>query len=242
MKASFQNIRVVLVRPAGGLNVGASARAMKNTGFEDLVLVDPGPYDPGDALRMAVSSRDLLDGAARFNSLSEAVADCQAVYGVTARHRHKRPRLSLKNAVRHIHDRLGEHQKIALVFGPEDKGLSSAEIDLCQHLIGIPAHEALTSFNLAQAVLLVCHALFQERAPALEEGADPVPANLADRERLHSQALALLEEAAYLTPNRETALVDMMTRLVFRADLETRDVRHLLAIIRHLALKLKATP
>jgi TrmH family RNA methyltransferase len=238
MDERFKDIAVVLVRPAGGLNIGSAARAMKNTGFGDLVLVaSRDPHRSRDARNMAVSSADILQRARVVESLDAALSDRHAAFGVTARPRHKRPRLDLLEAAGKIRDLSGQGRRIALVFGPEDKGLSSGEIDRCQHLIGIPAHPDLTSYNLAQAVLLVCHALFMSREPALEEVKEPVPASHADRERIENRALELLECAGYLTPNREAVLRDMIRRLVYRAPLESRDARNLLAAIRHLLIR-----
>lgn len=231
-----KHVAVVLVRPAGALNIGSVARAMMNTGFSELLLVNPAEFRNDEAYKMAVSAREILERARVTASLDEAVAGRKAVFGVTARARHKRPRLTPAEAAERI-EALG--QDAALVFGPEDHGLASEEIDLCQYLVGIPAHSDLTSYNLAQAVLLMCHALFlQSGQAALDAGTSPVPASHEDRRRIESQALDLLAAAGYLTPNRTLILEDMMKRLVFRADLETRDVRNILAAIRHLRLKL----
>ncbi|MFH2002197.1 MAG: TrmH family RNA methyltransferase, partial [Planctomycetota bacterium] len=165
----------------------------------------------------------------------------QAVFAATARHRHKRPRLSPSAASEKIRSLLAQGRKVALVFGPEDHGLSSEEVDACDQMIGIPAHPDLTSYNLAQAVLLVCYTLFtHSNGDLAEEKSDAVLATHEDRQRIESQALDLLKAVDYLTENRAEALVDMVRRLVFRADLETRDVRNILAIIRHLNFKLNA--
>ncbi|MBU0755589.1 MAG: hypothetical protein KJ645_10655, partial [Planctomycetes bacterium] len=138
-------------------------------------------------------------------------------------------------AAKMIEGGLERDQRIALVFGPEDHGLSSGELDACRHLIGIPAHPDLTSFNLAQAVLLVCHTLFTSIAPDLdEEGSATIAAEQSDRERVEARTLDLLGRIGYLTPNREEVLRDLVKRLVYRTPLETRDVRHILAILRHI--------
>jgi len=235
----FRNIAVVLVRPSGALNIGACARAMKNTGFKDLVLVEPVGFRTPEAFRMAVSSHEILEEARVFSGIENALAGFHATFAVTARHRHKRPRLALGYAPDEIEKPFVQGRKIALVFGPEDKGLSSEEIELCTNLIGIPAHPDLNSFNLSQAVLLVCHAVFSRlygKGKELEEGAAPVHATNKDRQRLERAAIELLDAVDYLTPNRSDVLTDLVKRLAFRADLETRDVRHLIAIMRHIRI------
>jgi tRNA/rRNA methyltransferase len=238
MEKRFENIAVVLVRPAGPLNIGSAARAMRNTGFDDLVLVAPHSDRTKEAYNMAVSSADLLDRARCVKSLDDALSDRQTAFGITARPRYKRGRLTLQEAGCMIRDLVAEGQKIALVFGPEDKGLNTEEIDRCQHQLGIPAHSDLTSYNLAQAVLLVCHALFMSLDPVLEEVKAPVPATHEERGRVETRTLELLKAAKYLTPNRERVLLDMMRRIVHRAPLESRDIRNILAIIRHVKMRM----
>ncbi len=76
---------MVLVRPKGSGNIGSVARAMKNTGLRDLALVGRGRTDSFSARAMAAHSRDILDGARRFDTLREAVADCGLVVGTTCR-------------------------------------------------------------------------------------------------------------------------------------------------------------
>jgi tRNA/rRNA methyltransferase len=230
----FQQVSVVLVEPQGPLNIGSAARAMMNTGFKDLVVVRPAPFRNEEGYKMAVSAREILDQAQVKENLDEALAGCNAAFGVTARSRHRRPRLTPREAAKEIQQLMDQNQKVALVFGREDFGLSSDDLDRCNHLVGIPSHSDLNSFNLAQAVLLICHTLFMEVSPGLEEVSSPILATHEDRERIEEQTLDLLKTFSYLTPNRELIVQDMAKRLVYRADLETRDVRNVLAILRHI--------
>ena len=113
-------LAVVLVRPAGAGNIGSVARAMKNTGFHELVLVNPMDFRNEEAYRMAVHSGEILDRARVTGHLEEALADRHVVFGVTARSRHKRPRLPPLEAAEMIMGLLGRGHDVALVFGPED--------------------------------------------------------------------------------------------------------------------------
>ncbi|MEM7594894.1 MAG: TrmH family RNA methyltransferase, partial [Cyanobacteria bacterium P01_A01_bin.83] len=56
------NIRIVLVEPAGALNVGSIARIMKNMGLMKLVLVNPRcDLHSDEARQMAVHAVDVLE-------------------------------------------------------------------------------------------------------------------------------------------------------------------------------------
>ncbi len=65
------------------LNMGASARAMANFGFPQLRVVNP--YDVAfREARSAVGAAGLLEAAAEFGGIAEAVGDCALVVGTTS--------------------------------------------------------------------------------------------------------------------------------------------------------------
>jgi tRNA/rRNA methyltransferase len=143
-----------------GGNVGSVCRAMANTGLSDLAVVTPRPMNMEEARMMAVHAADILERRHEFPALAGAVADCGMVLGTTARpglyRQHaKTPRewapriLEAAGAVR-----------VALVFGPEDNGLSNEELALCTHIVQIPASTEYKSLNVAQAVLICGYEVF----------------------------------------------------------------------------------
>jgi len=235
----FDDIAVILVRPAGKRNIGSAARAMKNTGFSDLVLVAPPDFRCRETYDMAPHSHDILDRARTAATLEEAIADRHRVFGVTARTRFKSQRLVPAEAWK-IYTKRDRHTRSALVFGPEDHGLSNEDLSLCQHLVGIPTHPDCLSLNLSQAVLLLCHAFYSAAAPALDEVADRREFSSADDKlRIEEAAAALLTETGYLTAAREKPIRDTLRRLVHAGAIETRDTRNIIAAIRHVRYVLK---
>ena len=60
---SSPNIRIVLVNPLYGGNVGSVCRAMANTGLTELVLVAPAALDLAEARKMAVAAEAILEAA-----------------------------------------------------------------------------------------------------------------------------------------------------------------------------------
>jgi len=172
--------RIVLVRPQGAANIGSVARVMANFGLSGLVLVAPrtDPLGP-EARAMACSAQDLLENARIVQSLAAAVDGCRWVCGTTARVGERRraeltPRTAGPAALR--------QSPAALVFGPEDMGLSGEELDHCHAVIKIPTAPRLQSLNLAQAVALVCYELWmaaQVEFPPGDPG--PGPSDRSDR-------------------------------------------------------------
>jgi tRNA/rRNA methyltransferase len=154
---------VVLVEPARGGNIGAAARAMKTMGFRDLRIVDPcglvPPKDDAEARAFAHGSTDILEEATRWPSLAAAVSGYDVVVGTTGRRRGKRTELYTPEEVKSLLVEGPKARRIALVFGPEERGLSNEELDLCDITSAVPMRSAYPSLNLGQAVMVYTYAL-----------------------------------------------------------------------------------
>ena len=155
----LDRVVVVLVEPLHPGNVGSTARAMRNFGLQHLVIVNPPAYDPERARWMAPGCADLLARARIVGTLEEAMVGVHRVIGTTARHRRDGiPVLTPPAASTSI---LDDERVHAILFGREDHGLSGEAVRMCESLIRIPTTEH-ASLNLAQAVLIVAHTLFEE--------------------------------------------------------------------------------
>ena len=199
-----QRVAVVLVEPWEPGNVGAVARAMFNLGFTDLRLVvaEPERREPlrdGDARRFATHAKPLLAAVQFHDTLESAVADRDATYAFTARFgRSRLPRATLDEAARASTQRLHEG-RIALVFGTEERGLSSDDLRFATDLVRIPAPGPHPVLNLAQAVLV-----------ALWEWSRALDLLATDATPLRPSApRASMEERAGLEREWNRALVDM---------------------------------
>jgi tRNA/rRNA methyltransferase len=147
----------VLFKPQSPGNIGSAARALKNMGLHDLRLVAPQPRNPRHAATMAVHAGNVLAAATRYPDLASAVHDRTIVAGTTAR---SGPYRSESRPLREAAEDLvaeSNANRIAIVFGPEDSGLTNEEIKLCQRLITVPAAPEYQSLNLAQAVMVVAY-------------------------------------------------------------------------------------
>ncbi len=155
----LRHIRIVLVRPRFPENIGMVARAAANMGCPDLAIIEPELWDCSKALTLATPrGKDILDRLQLFPDLDTAIGDCNMAIGTTARlGRWRGSVLNPREAAKTIMD--GSIKKAALVFGPEDRGLSNAEISRCSVIAHIPTAEA-SSLNLAQAALLMLYECF----------------------------------------------------------------------------------
>lgn len=157
----LRNIRIVLARPIYGGNLGAVCRAMKNMGLSELTLVQPAAdLDFQEAQKYALHAEDVLANRRQCASVQEAVADCAVVAATSGQ---KGLYRSHAKSPRELAPRLlesaREHQ-VALLFGPENHGLSNEEMQFATHIITIPSSPAYSSLNLAQAVIICCYELW----------------------------------------------------------------------------------
>lgn len=167
----LERFAVVLFKPAAAGNIGAAARALKNMGMVDLRLVAPQSFDPKAAAAMAVHARDLLEGATTFPTLAQALADRTLTVGATCRPgAYRSAARPLREAATNLAGS-ASCERVAIIFGPEDTGLTNRELKACQQLITIPASAGYCSLNLAQAVMLVAYELMMAAAGAAQSGA-----------------------------------------------------------------------
>ena len=162
------NIRVVLVEPAGALNVGSIARIMKNMGLTRLVLVNPRcDLESDEARQMAVHAVDLLEQAQIVDSLTAALTGCQQAIATTVRSRSVPIVLEPPSVV--LPSLLVPNVESALLFGAEDRGLSNEELQYAQRFICIESNPDYPSLNLAQAVALCVYQLYQSSLEGVKQ-------------------------------------------------------------------------
>ncbi|RMF25431.1 MAG: RNA methyltransferase [Cyanobacteria bacterium J083] len=246
-------VKIVLVEPAGELNIGSVARIMKNMGLSQLILVNP-QADPtsDEAKKMAVHAADILAKAEIVESLPQALEGCTRAIATTARSRSlplklESPRIALPWL-------LAENCQSALIFGPEERGLSNVELNYAQRFVAIPANPVYPSLNLAQAVAICAYELYQigleaeninlEEQTELdnclgEKGRKPEPeaqliATIDNLERYYLQLTELLLKIGYLYPHTSQARMEKLRRLYNRANLTAEELSMLQGMLRQI--------
>ncbi len=220
------SIRIVLVGTTHPGNIGASARAMKNMGVSDLVLVNPSHFPHKEATARASGAEDVLDRATVVESLRDAIKDCVFVAGASARSRSiDWPCMGPRDcAVKMIAE--SQQGTVAAVFGPEQSGLNNADLDLCDTLLTIPTDPQFSSLNLAMAVQVVTYELRAARAsgdlPAYESAA-PL-ATSEEFEHFYVHLEQVLIDARFLDPDNPRHLMRRLRRLFIRARPDKNEV------------------
>ncbi|MBD2357739.1 RNA methyltransferase [Tolypothrix sp. FACHB-123] len=228
-------LRIVLVEPAGPLNLGAIARVMKNFGLNQLVIVNPqcDRLSP-DAMKMAVHAKEILESAVVVQTLPEALQGCVRVIATTGRV--SSWEIPLENPRTALPWLLEEPEKpVAVIFGREDRGLSNEELNYAQKFVQIPTHESYQSLNLATAVGICCYELAQLTAQPANES--PTPPELASWDLLeayYQQLESLLLKIGYLYPHTATSRMEKFRQLYNRTQLQTTEVAMLRGILRQI--------
>jgi len=227
------DLRIVLVETSHPGNIGSAARAMKVMGLERLVLVRPQHFPDAQATALASGAEDILARAEIYDDLATAVADCERVYGTTARARHIAwPQLEVREAAQQI-AASSATVPVAILFGNERVGLSNTELDLCQSLIEIPTAALYRSLNLAQAVQIVAYELFMATRQEQDRAAK-VAGRMAPRaamEGFYEHLRRVLLGAGFLQAPREEHMMRRLRRLFDRARPDLNEVYILRGIL-----------
>ena len=219
---------VILVEPQGPINIGSVCRTMMNFGFTSLRLVNPvKTYKSLPAKKMALSAFKVLESAEIYDSLEQALHDVHTAFGTTRRFgKYRKNFFTPATAASRISE-AGRDIKSALVMGPEDTGLETKDLDLCQHFITIPTHEAYPSMNLSHALSVLLYEV-SLKSDAVKDFSDPGPKNRANGRELESMfghMRKTLLDIDYLDPQNPDHLLRTFRRIFGAAGLTSRDVR-----------------
>lgn len=238
----LQSIRIILVEPQGPLNIGSVARVMKNMGLKKLLLVNPRCDFLGEEARhMAVHGVEILETAQQVETIPEALSGCQRAIATTSRVRGlptmpESPKVVLPWL-------LEDTSSSALIFGPEDRGLSNIELNYAQRFLCIPSADAYPSLNLAQAVAICCYELYQTASEMPQTTTSEVErASLDMLEGYYQHLEAVLLKIGYIYPHTASSRLQKFRYLFNRAAPTTEEVTMLRGILRQIEWAIKNQP
>ena len=235
-------LHLVLVEPAGPLNVGSVARLCANYGLAGLRLVSPRCDPMGEeARRMAVHGLTVLETARTYPTLASALADCRRVVATSGRGEGEPLPLDPPERALAWLQAAPVGEPSALVFGREDRGLANDELRQAGRLLHIPTGSSYGSLNLSHAVAVALHHLWALRQGPAGASPPPLPAPsapLAERGAVEAtlrDAEALLLEVGFLLPHTARARMAKVKALLQRAQLTENDV----ALLRGMVCQLR---
>lgn len=198
--ANLDRIEIILVDTQDGANIGSACRAMKTMGLSRLTLVTKATYDENRVRTLALHASDLWENRREFTNLEDALKD--SILAVAATRRHGKYRKMSCVTPEELAHRITvtPKGKISIVFGCESSGLTDEQVRMCSMVVTIPTSDAFPSLNLAQAVQIICYALFSNLKKY------PSGGNIVSLERVNTAAkkcFDALEELGYFKSDEE---------------------------------------
>jgi len=231
---SLANVAIVLKSPKYHENVGAAARVAYNMGIGEVRVVHDGPLDMEKVRRMAThNAASLVQRLSVFTSLAEALEPFAVVAGTTARLGRQRrlirtPREMASHLLAHL-----PHNRVALLFGPEDRGLKNEDLNFCQLTVNIPTAD-FSSLNLAQAVAILSyelHTALRENSGVAEQ-ALPKLAENRELEDMYGHMEQALCRVGFLQQDRHAYWMQSIRQFLGRLGLKSKEVKLLRGLCR----------
>jgi len=233
MKVNRNNLAVVLHRPHYPENIGAAARSAKNMGISRLLVVAPVNCDLTKILKMATHhAEEVVTEMEVFDDLQSALGSFQYVVGTTARTGSHRQTTQAPRRVAEALVTISQNNQVALLFGPEDRGLANHELRYCDTLVTIPT-AGFTSINLAQAVMILAYEILLAGS-AEPKGYVPRLANRAELEAMYDQLTATLARINFINPENPEYWMMSVRRFFSRIGLRAREVKLIRGICRQI--------
>ncbi len=228
-----ENIAIVLVETQIPENIGAVARAMNNMDIRRLILVRPKGFDLTGILRLAtVHSAEIINNMEIHDDLRAALGSFEYVVGTTARLGFLRPALTSPRTLASKLFSISANNRIAILFGPENRGLTNEQLRYCHMITNIPTSD-FSSLNIAQAVMIICYEIFNARGEPW--GADvPRLANHFELEGMYDHLKAVLTKIGFLNPQNPERWMLNVRRFFSKFPLRANEVRTVRGICRQI--------
>ncbi len=231
--ANLDNIHIILIKPQIPENIGAVARAMTNMGITHLVLVNPKDCDLSRVLKMATgTSIEVVEEMEVYDDLGEALGPYQYIVGTTARLGNRRPAMADPRHLAQDLIPITQKNRVAILFGPEDRGLSNDQLRYCHKIVTINT-ASFSSLNLAHAVMIVCYEIFMAGGEP-ETASLPRLANSFELEGMYDHIRNILMKIGFLNPQNPEHWMMNIRRFLSRLPLRAREVKVIRGVCRQI--------
>ena len=228
---------IILVRPQLPENIGFSARAMQNFGFKKLILVSPREEWPNEkAYDVSANANKIIEDAKIFTTLSKALKSFNYVIATSSRKRFlQKPHI---NNFKSFFSKISFNKKIAIVFGPENSGLTNKDLLLCDFLFSIPVSKKNKSLNLSHSVAVITHRIFEffnnKEISILKNNIS----TKAEFENFMKYLENELDESGFLYPlEKKESMINNIQSMFLRAQLSKTEINTLRGMIKKLVNK-----
>ena len=224
LKRISENLHFILVEPEGPGNVGAVARALKTSGFKNLILVNYSDLDHPELRMMAHRSLSIIRQAKTCSTLHEAIGSMRLTVATTMRKRHfKFPFYNPQELCEKFLPVSLDHP-VAIVFGRERTGLTNEELLQCQLHSTIKTATQNPALNLSQAVMIYAHTFFLH-LNQLESDYNYDLASQYEIEKYYEHLISSLKLVNFVPRDGYNEFITRVRRFIGRSMAESRDIR-----------------
>ncbi len=229
----MERVRVVLVSPKFSQNVGMVARAMKNFGVSDLRLVNPRAKLNDEAYaRAVVRAADILSLSKTHRDFEDAISGCGLVIGTSRRYGVRKKNVISPAEMAELLKDSPARQKVALVFGSEDIGLTEMELKHCQWMVGIHPGTEFETLSLSHAVAVVLYELNRVLRGPVERTRKL--ADTVDLEKMYRHLEDTLSEIGFMEDGDPRRMMLNFRRMFQRAGLSPKELKMLRGMLRQM--------
>ena len=234
MKKNNLNLIVVLVEPKGPINVGSIARLCSNFDVKELRIVSPKcDIFSLEAKKMALKGQRYIDNCKKFNSIEQALFDCDLVLATCGR-------IDLSNDIECDSPEViskwissfKEINNLAILFGREDRGLTNSELFFAHKIFNIKTSQNYPSLNLSHAVSIILYEL--SKCSINNRKKDITVFNLASSKQMHESFKdleKLLLRTGYLLEHTSFSKINKFKKFALKAKISSHDINVLRGII-----------
>jgi len=211
--------------------VGSIARIMKNFSLQNLRVVSKrNILNTFETKKMAVHAYDVIEKAENFATLSEAISDLSVVIGATGKFHKDAPTMIEIDFFNNFLS-LAEKNRVGILFGPEDRGLSNEELALCSYTITLPTNPYYPSLNLSHAVGIIAWEIFKKIDIERPKKVRKIVTK-ENMERLYKMMKDVYTEVGFLDKINPERIMKALRSLYDRFELSDRELRILLGILK----------
>ena len=234
------NFGFILVKPQLGENIGASARSLKNFGFNNLLITNPKYGWPNEkAKATSVGAFDILNKTKVFNDTISAIENFDIIFSFSARKRDiNKKHINIKNFLNII--KKTKQKKIGLMFGPEASGLSNEDLSFSNYILQIPTSKKFKSLNLSHSLTLICYEVFKTlNLNKFKKYTKSIKISSKYKiSALLSHLIKLLEKKEFFLPvEKKHSMLLNISNLVYRLEPNDKELRIFASIISGLSKK-----
>ena len=234
MKKKNFNLKVVLVEPNGPINVGSIARLCSNFGVNELRIVSPQcDVFSLEVRKMALKGQSYIDNCKIFNTIPEAIFDCDLVLATCGR-------IDLSNDIEcespeEISKWISsfvEINNLGILFGREDRGLSNNELLFAHKIINIKTSQNYPSLNLSHAVSIILYELNKCSTKNLKKDLNVF--NLASSKQIYESFKdleKLLIRTGFLLEQNSYSKISKFKKYVLKANTSSHEINILRGIV-----------